>query len=149
MIDSSGLPFGKPPSRAGARAEKRREHNAVVSETRALVFELDRVCAVCGGWPRASDEMHEVISRSQTRGMAPEDRFNRRICVRLHRECHHAVTEHRVELAFVDWDLGVDGGLIGQARGSQQGVVYRRGRTPSHVPAGPGVARRQHWNRST
>lgn len=164
MIDSSGLPFGKPPSRAGARAEKRREHNAVVSETRALVFELDRVCAVCGGWPRASDEMHEVIPRSQTRGQPIIMRFNRGNCVRLHRDCHRQVTEHSVELAFLDPERGVDGGLIIQRRGAQDATLYRRHeiapggtvnweetsnpqkRLPvQHISAGRGVAWRRTW----
>lgn len=161
-IDSSGLPFGKKLLQFGKklrmksarrwyrkeRDDRRTIKNAVIAETRELVFTLDLVCGVCGGHPRGTDEMHEVIPRSQTRGMAPIMRFNRRICVRLHRDCHHQVTEHLVELAFLDPERGVDGGLVVQRRGATTATLYRRTQTPSHADAGTGVARRRTWTPS-
>jgi hypothetical protein len=126
-------------------AQRRKDAAVVIAEVRELVFALDGVCAVCGGAPRGTDEMHEVRSRAQTRGLPPEERFSRRNCVRLHRACHNDVTEHRVEMAFLDPAEGMDGGLVVQRRGSEEATVYRRGAKPQHVPAGRGTARRGVW----
>lgn len=135
------LPFAKPPLRPKRKRQFIRHrrlrdvarHNAVVAAVRAEVFVLDTVCAVCGGRTLMLDQMHEVRSRSQTRGRPPEERFNRQNCVRLHRDCHRQVTEKLVLMAFVDAVAGMDGGLIVQRRGHTDAVVYRRGTQPPHA----------------
>lgn len=145
MIDYSKLAFGKGVSRKREKRDKKAIHRDTVAEVRAEVFRLDVVCAICLGKPHTTDEMNEVIARSKTRGLAPSMRFNRRNCVRLHRACHQQVTEHRIELGFVEPRLGVDGGLIVQRVGQPTAVVYRRGAKPKHEPLGVGVLRRGIW----
>ena len=36
--------------------------------------------------------MHEIVPRSKTRGLPPEQRFSTANCVRLSQKCHHMVT---------------------------------------------------------
>lgn len=109
--DHPQLKFAKGPTREQRKRGKRQHHAEVVAATRELVFRLDPVCIVCARGPFGTDEMHEVIPRSQTRGLEPERRFNRRICVRLCRVCHRDVTEKRVRMKFADESKGVDGGV--------------------------------------
>lgn len=107
------------------------QHRAVVEAVRAEVFQLDTVCVLCGGPPQATDEMHEFVMRSKTRGLPPEQRFNRRICGRTHRGCHRQFHEHRIQTEFLDPTQGIDGGLVVRRDGAT--AVYRRGQRPSHV----------------
>lgn len=144
-MDWSGFAHGKGPSRDREKTDRRQTQSAVVVAVRVRVFELDPLCVVCLGVPLGTDEMHEVVPRSRTRRMDPDDRFNRRMCVRLHRTCHRDVTEHRIEMAFLDHARGVDGGLVVQRRGVEDAIVYRRGNPPTHTPAGIGAARRGFW----
>lgn len=125
--------FGKGPTRKQVKAEKKAVHRDVVAETRAEVFALDTVCVVCGLPPGPTDAMHEILSRAQTRGMSPEQRFNRKNCVRVHDgpgyDCHRRITGDlgggRTRIEFLDPAQGVDGGL----RITRGNVVsfYRRG----------------------
>lgn len=119
--------FGKGPSRKEAKVRKRTSEADVIAAVRAEVFRLDAVCVVCGKPPGPSDAMHEILPRSKTRGMRPEERFNRRNCVRVHDgpgyPCHRDLTEHRTRIAFLDPRLGADGGL--QISGATT-AVYRR-----------------------
>lgn len=147
-IDSSGLPFPKRTRRERSRqkAQQKAVEHEIIRQTRELVFALDTVCVVCGGLPLPTDEMHEVVARSKTRGLSPLVRFSRRVCVRVHRACHRGVTEHRVELAFLNPLEGADGGVLIQRRGSLNVVLYRRGTAPRHmVTTLRGVVRRGRW----
>lgn len=83
------------------------------------------MCAICLRPGRETDEMHEVIPRSKTRGLPPEQRFNRRNCVRLHRFCHQSVTTNTVKMAFVD-ETGMDGGVAILDRDGTIKHIYRR-----------------------
>lgn len=79
-------------SRKERKAKRDRDEAAVIARVRARVFELDRAC-ICGRCGASSfDEMHEVVPRSKTRGLPPEQRFFVANCVRLSRACHAAVT---------------------------------------------------------
>ena len=55
--------------------------------------------------------MHEIRSRAQLRGKAPEEIFNSRNCVMLCHRCHVAVTAHHVELVPIHPDEGANGKL--------------------------------------
>jgi 5-methylcytosine-specific restriction endonuclease McrA len=123
------LPFAKPIPIRQQKVLRRAQERAWIEQVRREVFRLDPVCVVCDV-PSPSDELHEVVPRSRTRGQPPDQRFSRQLCVRLCRICHRDVTEHRVELAFYDMALGVDGGLLIQDRCWIGNVakVYHRGR---------------------
>lgn len=142
-IDYSKFPIAKPgrPPRRRRASSRRREREirdrhaaqaAVIRVVRPEVFRADPVCVVCLGPARDTDEMNEVVPRSKTRGLPPDQRFHRKNCVRVHRACHRLVTEHRVDLAFLDPEQGVDGGLVVQRREwreAREAVVYwRKGR---------------------
>ena len=80
------------PRRSPAKAAKRAKEVAVIDAVRAEVFRLDRQC-ICGAClPSKTDEMHEIVPRSKTRGRPPEERFSVQNCVRLSRACHRKVT---------------------------------------------------------
>jgi 5-methylcytosine-specific restriction endonuclease McrA len=53
--------------------------------------------------------MHEIVPRSKTRGLPPEERFNLKNCIRLSRSCHRAVTEHRKWVHVHDAERGGGG----------------------------------------
>lgn len=52
--------------------------------------------------------MHEMASRAQLRGKPPEEVFTTRNCLRLCRDCHHDVTQHRKTL-IPRTEAGADG----------------------------------------
>jgi hypothetical protein len=135
------LRFAKPTraEREHREAAERQDANAIIAATREEVFRLDVVCGACGGRPRQTDEMHEVVSRAKTRGLPPTERFNRRVCIRLHRTCHHQTTLNEIRMAFLDTEAGIDGGLLIQQRGSEEITLYRRGARPTHRSYGFGV----------
>ena len=140
--------LGKGPTRKQIKSGRRQVHRDVVSEVRAAVFVADRVCVVCLGQPGPTDAMHEVLSRAQTRGLPPEERFHLRNCVRVHDgpgyDCHRKITGdlggNKTLMTFLNGSLGVDGGLIIykhddiDADGMVSAVVYRRGPSPVHEP---------------
>lgn len=101
------------------KRQKRKQAGEWIGVVRELVFRLDPCCAVCKGAARHDDEMHEIVPRSKTRGLPPEQRFNRANCVRLHRGCHRDVTEKRTRMTFLDPKLGVDGGLLVRREGRE------------------------------
>lgn len=115
------------------RRARRRTEGEVIAEVRPQVFEMDSAC-ICGMCkPAKSDEMHEVISRQKTRGMAPEKRFNVLICVRLSRKCHHATTGEvgrgkSLTITFEDPERGAMGVVVGR---------YRNGRVFRYERMGP------------
>jgi hypothetical protein len=106
------------------KRQKRQQAREWIGVVRELVFRLDPRCVVCGGAPTANDEMHEIVPRSKTRGLPPEQRFNRGNCVRLHGHCHREVTENRTRLTFLEPKLGVDGGLLVR-RGGRETFYFR------------------------
>jgi hypothetical protein len=55
--------------------------------------------------------MHEIRSRAQLRGKAPEEIFNTHNCAMLCHRCHVEVTAHRIDLVAVDQDAGANGKL--------------------------------------
>lgn len=136
--------LGKGPTRREVKVQRRAAHRDVVAEVRELVFRLDPQCVVCLGPAEPTDAMNEVVPRSKTRGLPPEERFNRGNCCRVHdgplRSCHRDITENRTVLEFMDPRKGMDGGLIIYRRadiqddGRVQAIVYRRGKVPRHDP---------------
>lgn len=60
--------------------------------------------------------MHEIISRAQTRGRPPAERFNRRICIMLHPAVHLLVTRNVVRIVMLEPDIGADGAVLFQLR---------------------------------
>jgi hypothetical protein len=99
-----------PPRVQVTRAEDAREA-ALIAATRIEVFRLDPRCVICLGQGSPDDELNEFPPRSQTRGQRPEARFNRRVCMRVCRDCHQRITAHAIKLAYVDPAQGMDGGL--------------------------------------
>lgn len=76
------------PSRAAVKRQKRETQAEVIIRVRAQVFLLDPAC-ICGECrPSVKDEMNEVVPRSKTRGLPPEERFNSGNCIRMSRRCH-------------------------------------------------------------
>lgn len=134
-IDYSQFPFAKPGPKARSRisvnrhkaekAAKRKTQREVIALVRDEVFQQDRVCAVCRKPGKADDEMHEIVPRSKTRGLEPEQRFNVGNCIRLHSACHRAVTEHRVQLEFLMRELGMESGLLVSPRGKEPHIYWR------------------------
>ena len=125
-------PIKRSPIRPSERTRAKNKTEAeVIAETRALVFELDPAC-VCGKCkPRPDDQMHEIDARSKTRGKAPEDRFNRRNCVRVSAKCHLLITGDlgkgkELRITRMSNELGADGGLMLTWKSTGEMVVYRR-----------------------
>lgn len=102
-------PFGTGASLEDERQARRMHEADVIAAVRLQVFARDRACR-CGVCPpRRDDEMHELVPRSRTRGRPPEDRFNMRVCLRLSKEYHEAVTRHRVRIEVVNSEVGANG----------------------------------------
>lgn len=103
--------LGKPTARSEEKAERHAHEVAVIKATREKVFARDRRCRACDGRRRnfLDDQMDEVVPRSKTRGLPPEERFNTRNCIRYCALCHQDKTEHRMRAEFVDPVLGADG----------------------------------------
>ncbi len=101
---------------AKEKADAKRHENEVRAETRRKVWLRSAVCECCGDteqqtagkWHKATHEAHEVISRAQTRGMAPEYRFSTENTARLCCECHRLFTRNRRAFQFQS-DLRMDG----------------------------------------
>lgn len=105
------------PVRSSPKTKARRKSEAeVIAVVRSEVFALDPQC-ICGKCkPSPRDEMNEVLARSKTRRMAPEERFNVKICVRMSRKCHamfHGELGHgkRLKVEFLD-DAGAMGRIL-------------------------------------
>jgi hypothetical protein len=117
------------PSRKQEKAKKDRTEAEVKTDVRAAVFALDPQC-ICGQCrPRDTDEMHELVPRSKTRGLPPAERFNTRNCVRLSRSCHARVTGElgkgkSMTITCMDDAKGADGALLVAKDGDL--VTYRR-----------------------
>ena len=76
------------PSRKAVKRQKRETQAEIIVRVRKEVFLLDAAC-ICGECrPSVKDEMNEVLSRAQTRGLPPEQRFNTGNCVRMSPKCH-------------------------------------------------------------
>jgi len=102
----------KPRSQRLERAAKKAHRKRVIRRIREQVRLRDPRCRHCRALPRVGVEgrleMHELQSRARLRGKAPEEIFNRRNCIMLCRECHRAVTEHRL-IASPMGEAGADG----------------------------------------
>lgn len=100
LAKAGGL--GKGPTREKTKRAARQTQADVIREVREQVFERDKRC-LCGACePVDTDEMHEIVPRSKTRGLHPRRRFNKRNCVRLSRRCHADVTHHVLALEVFD-----------------------------------------------
>lgn len=150
MIDYTRFKFRKPGSKPRSTTAKKRHRKEksikrktqaeVIEAVRRDVFQLDVVCAVCyRALVSDADEMHEIIPRSKTRGLPPEQRFNVKICIRLHSGCHQTVTGNRIKLQFVDPLLGIRGGVRVLA-GDKELWIYKRGIDMSNVKTKPTTA---------
>lgn len=102
------------PKHEPAAVVKNREaahQRAVIGAVRKLVFARDPHCRACQGRRHGrfkDDEMHEIVPRSATRGLPPEERFNTANCLRLCHLCHQDVTEKRSRIESMSTD-GADG----------------------------------------
>lgn len=89
-----------------------------IRETHDKVWARDAMCRYCEGrrWAnREDDQLHEDPSRAQTRGMPPEQRFNRRGSVRVCPRCHEDLTGtigRKMTTRFLS-DRGFDGPIEG------------------------------------
>jgi hypothetical protein len=107
------LPKGEP----GFRKQERERifRNALIAEVREIVFVRDwGGCRVpgCGSPSRlVTDEMHEIRSRAELRGRPDAEIFNRANCIRLCRDHHRDVTEHRLRVRCMT-DQGADGEVV-------------------------------------
>lgn len=107
--------FGEP-TQAGDKAAAKRHENAVRAETRVKVWLRSDRCESCGDLERetaskfhkATHEAHEVLTRAQTRGMAPEYRFSTENTARLCVDCHDKHQKKRLYFEFHS-DLRMDG----------------------------------------
>jgi hypothetical protein len=92
-----------------ARIAKRKALAAQIKAVREDIFtNRDLACRVTG-LRSEFDHMHEDPSRAKTRGLPPEQRFNRRVCIRLNAKIHQLVTEKKIRLVKVDPERGFDG----------------------------------------
>ena len=89
----------KPRPQRLVRKDKKAHRTAVIGAVRDVVCRRDPRCRVCDQLPGAVRlEMHEITSRAQLRGKAPEDIFSTSNCVMLCSTCHREVTAHRIVL---------------------------------------------------
>ena len=90
-------PQPKPPSVASDRRADRKHQREVIASVRRDLWARETHCALClRAFAGSEGEMHEIIPRSATRGQPPEERFNLRNCVRLHRACHQQTSRLRL-----------------------------------------------------
>lgn len=99
-----GLPKG--PTRAKLKEARDAAEAAQITATYAIVAPRDGGCRFTG-WGQA--QMHEIISRAQTRGRPPAERFNTRICIMLHPDVHLMVTRNVIRITAADVAAGADG----------------------------------------
>ena len=105
----------KPPTRASERAAERRHRAQVIRAVRAVVVARDHAgCRGCG-WLVGS-EMHEIVFRSQRRGLPPEQIFYPAGVVMLCGPCHRQVHAREIDLVPVDPERGADGPVEVQRR---------------------------------
>lgn len=119
-------------TRKQVKKAKRRTEAEVIAEVRGQVFELDAAC-ICGKCRPSLkfDEMHEIVARSKTRGLPPEERFNVRNCVRLSRKCHAMVTGEighgkRLKLECLDAERGAMGPIRGTFKDGRTFTYQRK-----------------------
>lgn len=92
-----------------ARISKRQALAAQITAVREDIFtHRDLACRVTG-LSSEFDQLHEDPPRSKTRGLPPEQRFNRHVCIRLNAKIHQLVTEKKIRLVKVDPVRGFDG----------------------------------------
>lgn len=114
---ATALRFAKGPTRASAKRQKQQRQSTVVADVRGQVFTRDKACRACNGLRKRyrfgfiDDEMHEIVPRSKTRGMEPEQRFNTQNCIRLCHWCHNDVTEKRLHIVALSV-MGADGEVV-------------------------------------
>jgi hypothetical protein len=91
---AKGLKFAKPEKRATTKAKRDKARAAHIAEIRRQVFARDKFCRICY---RLSQDMHEIVPRSKTRGLSNEIRFSLANCIGVCRECHERITRHQYE----------------------------------------------------
>lgn len=126
-IDISDLTFAKPEPRKRTKARRKRDERAVVQDVRSQVASRDGYCrcywfdretrhqvwALLGPCAGRSEWAH-LRKRWETRGMAPEDRHDRRtsimLCNRHHQDDAAGFDRHAFEIEPVT-ERGADGPL--------------------------------------
>ena len=89
----------KPRPQRLVRQDKKAHRKTVIRAVRDTVRRRDPRCRVCDQMPVTGRlEMHEITSRAQLRGKAPEDIFSTSNCVMLCSTCHREVTAHQIVL---------------------------------------------------
>ena len=83
--------------------KRRQALSTHIQQVRAEIFRARPTCQLCLGTRSKDcyglpDQMHEDPPRSETRGRAPEERFNASVCARLCAACHRDVTEKKIRL---------------------------------------------------
>jgi hypothetical protein len=109
-------PVPKPTPRKIERQRKRREESKWVKQVREQVVSRDRDCRACREMGTKPDrtlplQMHELIYRSQTRGMPISERVNTRVSVLLCARCHRDLHAKRLAVHIADASQGADGTL--------------------------------------
>jgi hypothetical protein len=107
----------KPIPRKVERQRKRRAESAWVKTVRAQVVARDRDCRACREMGTTPDrtlplQMHELLYRSQTRGLPMQERVNTRVSVLLCSRCHRELHEKRLSVHIADVLQGADGTLM-------------------------------------
>lgn len=144
--DCQDFALPKGPTRHQIKQARRDAEVAQIVETRARVWlRAEGQCEVCSDterdtaakWHRAAHEMHEIVSRAQTRGLTPAQRFNTRICCRVCPICHRLLTAHRLEIRVHDDAIGMDGDYDVIAHNGTAPVITPvvRLRKPSYLSA--------------
>ncbi|GEM_PF-3044106 len=101
--------YPKPRPRHLVKKDQKAHRKAVIRAVRDVVRQRDPVCRVCGTVPTQGRlEMHEIRSRAQLRGKAPEAIFSTANCLMLCSAHHRDVTERRLWLRPAT-DAGADG----------------------------------------
>ena len=101
--------FPKPRPRRLVKKDQKAHRKAVIRAVRDVVRHRDPTCRVCGTVPTAGRlEMHEIRSRAQLRGKAPEEIFSTTNCLMLCSTHHREVTERRLFLIPAT-EAGADG----------------------------------------
>ena len=106
----------KPRPRHLVKKDQKAHRKAVIRAVRDVVRQRDLTCRVCGNVPAQGRlEMHEIRSRAQLRGKAPEIIFSTTNCLMLCSAHHRDVTERRLWLRPAT-DAGADGVIQVEAR---------------------------------
>lgn len=106
-------------TRAGEKAEERRHEVAIKADTRRKVWarsegRCELLCGLteaqtAGVCDKREHEQDEVIPRSLTRGLPPEERFSTANTCRTCACCHKMKTDHLIGVFVHDDQIGVDG----------------------------------------